>query len=395
MKRFSFLKIILAISLVILIGTTAVFAVTQEQLDENEQQQSELEESQSKLDEALQQKKSDLEDETKRNEELQVEIQTAQDEIDVVTGEITAYNEQIKAKEKEIKALDDSIKKGFQKLKDRLKVIYMAGNASNVEIILGAKDFDDLLDKAFFVENLAKQDEELIEGLKQEVDLLEKDKKRVEENKKGAAKSKKTLDEKIESLSKLEEESQQLIEKLQIDQSKLQQEIIENEAEMEELAEEFSRMQKERASELAGGGMYDYGAAGIPVSGKKYIWPAPECDVVTAYWGDGRNHQGVDFACNGSAYGKAIVAVADGTVTVANNTDEWGYGWGYYIMIEHGDGYYTQYAHCSRIAVQAGQQVSQGEIIGYIGNTGNSFGPHLHFECWYNGTRYDPATELF
>jgi hypothetical protein len=103
----------------------------------------------------------------------------------------------------------------------------------------------------------------------------------------------------------------------------------------------------------------------------------------------------MDFACNGSAYGKPIVAAQSGTVIRANKTDSWGSGWGYYIMVDHGGGFSTLYAHCSVVVAEEGQQVQQGEIIGYIGNSGNSYGAHLHFECWFNGERYDPATELF
>lgn len=64
-------------------------------------------------------------------------------------------------------------------------------------------------------------------------------------------------------------------------------------------------------------------------------------------------------------------------------------------MVDHGGGFSTLYAHCSVVVAEESQQVQQGEIIGYIGNSGNSYGAHLHFECWFNGERYDPATELF
>ena len=88
------------------------------------------------------------------------------------------------------------------------------------------------------------------------------------------------------------------------------------------------------------------------------------------------------------------MAAEDGTVAIANRTDEWGSGWGYYIMLNHGDGFGTLYAHCSIIVADAGQQVKKGQVIGYIGNTGRSYGAHLHFECWHNGSRYNPRIAL-
>ena len=76
-------------------------------------------------------------------------------------------------------------------------------------------------------------------------------------------------------------------------------------------------------------------------------------------------------------------------VTIANGTDPWGGSYGYYIKLGHGEGIETLYAHCSAIAVTANQQVRQGEVIGYVGTTGNSTGNHLHFEVWINGERKD------
>lgn len=84
-----------------------------------------------------------------------------------------------------------------------------------------------------------------------------------------------------------------------------------------------------------------------------------------------------------------ILAAADGTVTIANGIDSWGGGYGYYIKVRHNDTYETLYAHCSSICVVAGQEVKQGEVIGYVGTTGNSTGNHLHFEVWQNGQRTD------
>ena len=87
--------------------------------------------------------------------------------------------------------------------------------------------------------------------------------------------------------------------------------------------------------------------------------------------------------------GTPILTAADGTVTIANAIDTWGGGYGYYIKINHNDTFDTLYAHCSSICVTVGQEVKQGEVIGYVGTTGNSTGNHLHFEVWQNGERTD------
>jgi len=85
-----------------------------------------------------------------------------------------------------------------------------------------------------------------------------------------------------------------------------------------------------------------------------------------------------------------ILAAADGIVKVANSTDSWGYGWGYYVKIAHEGGYETLYAHCSKIGVRENEEVHQGQVIAWIGSTGNSTGPHLHYAVYKNGVIANP-----
>lgn len=126
-------------------------------------------------------------------------------------------------------------------------------------------------------------------------------------------------------------------------------------------------------------------------SGFDPIWPLPGVTYISDHFGGARGHKGMDIA---GPWGTPIVAAADGQVIEANATDSWGYSWGYYVLIYHNGTYSTRYAHMSSVAVSTGQYVTAGTIIGYEGNTGNSFGAHLHFEVYENGTRVDPARFL-
>lgn len=125
-----------------------------------------------------------------------------------------------------------------------------------------------------------------------------------------------------------------------------------------------------------------------------FQWPLPQDYTITSYFGyrkdlftgEIRYHNGTDVGAPG---GTPILAAADGTVTIANGIDSWGGGYGYHIKIRHNDTFETLYAHCSSICVTAGQEVKQGEVIGYVGTTGNSTGNHLHFEVWQDGARTD------
>ena len=130
-----------------------------------------------------------------------------------------------------------------------------------------------------------------------------------------------------------------------------------------------------------------------------FTWPLPQSFTITSqfgyrtdpFTGEISYHSGTDIA---APYGTPVLAAAGGTVTVANATDPWGGSYGYYVKIQHDGTFDTLYAHCSSICVTPGQQVQQGEVIGYVGSTGNSTGNHLHFEVWENGERMD-AMDLF
>lgn len=119
-----------------------------------------------------------------------------------------------------------------------------------------------------------------------------------------------------------------------------------------------------------------------------FIWPVPYTHNITSEFGMrwGRLHGGIDIA-DGGVYGQPIVAADSGTVILAGNQGD---GYGNYVIIDHGNGYKTLYGHMSSVAAYTGQQVSQGEVIGYVGSTGNSTGPHLHFEIRVNDVQTDP-----
>lgn len=119
------------------------------------------------------------------------------------------------------------------------------------------------------------------------------------------------------------------------------------------------------------------------VSDEMFLEPA--VGVLTSPFGErwGRVHEGIDV---GGAMGSEIKAACDGTVLLS----QWVEGYGNYIEIDHGNGYQTSYAHCQELYVFAGDVVSQGQCIATMGNTGNSTGPHLHFEILYHGEPQNP-----
>ena len=143
---------------------------------------------------------------------------------------------------------------------------------------------------------------------------------------------------------------------------------------------------------VSGGGqiLAPDGPAGTGV----FSWPLPIGGTVTSRFGYRQDpftgelsyHSGTDIA---APEGTPILAAADGTVSTANATDPWGGSYGYHVILDHGGGLQSLYAHCSAICVVPGQTVQQGEVIGYVGSTGQSTGNHLHFEVRVNGERVD------
>lgn len=138
---------------------------------------------------------------------------------------------------------------------------------------------------------------------------------------------------------------------------------------------------------VVGTGKSSYSSVVHNASTKGFVWPLEIKGIITSYWGDGRGHKGLDIAARA---GTEIHAVKAGTVTFAG----WNNDYGYNVIIDHGNGVKTRYAHSRKLHVKAGQKVSQGQFIAEVGTTGQSTGNHCHFEVIINGTRVNPAPYL-
>ena len=141
----------------------------------------------------------------------------------------------------------------------------------------------------------------------------------------------------------------------------------------------------------AGDGMWMPGAAPLEeIPDDELTFENPTVGVLTSAFGErnGRRHNGIDI---GADFGTKICAAAEGTVTFAGEMS----GYGNYIILMHRDGFETAYAHCDSLLVTNGESVQAGQLIAYMGSTGNSTGPHLHFEVKQNGEFCDPQKFVF
>lgn len=354
-------------------------------------------------------------------DDLQAEMDVINDRITQLNSQIAEYNDAIAQYQSEIDSLEAKIEEAekrqteleaqisdtYELLGDRLYATYVAGSTSTLELLLSAEDFETFLTRLELVRRISEYDTSLVSDLQADIDELETTKTQLDadmaavEQKQAAEQSARDAlasdrAEELEARS-LQESKQNDIEQKITDSEELQAEL--------EAAMEAYDNDKANGMENGGGGAVDNAdPSEFPVSSKGMICPLQYSNVyVSAGWYGYANHKGIDFCtrgATGNTYGKAIRAAADGVVYSA----EYHYSWGNNVYINHGDGVYTRYAHCSSIVVSAGQTVKQGEIIAYVGNTGNvsprpsesnpHAGAHLHFEVWVNGTRVNPGPWL-
>ena len=354
-------------------------------------------------------------------DDLQAEMDVINDRITQLNSQIAEYNDAIAQYQSEIDSLEAKIEEAekrqteleaqisdtYELLGDRLYATYVAGSTSTLELLLSAEDFETFLTRLELVRRISEYDTSLVSDQEADIDELDTTKTQLDadtaavEQKQAAEQSARDAlasdrAEELEARS-LQESKQNDIEQKITDSEELQAEL--------EAAMEAYDNDKASGMENGGGGAVDNAdPSEFPVSSKGMICPLQYSNVhVSAGWYGYANHKGIDFCtrgATGNTYGKAIRAAADGVVYSA----EYHYSWGNNVYINHGDGVYTRYAHCSSIVVSAGQTVKQGEIIAYVGNTGNvsprpsesnpHAGAHLHFEVWVNGIRVNPEPWL-
>ncbi len=369
------------------------------------------------------------EDKQKSADELNEEIDTLQEQIDVYNAQISELNSQIAGydavitqHEAEIAKLDESINEtGVQidkvnvqiadtqeLLAERMRASYMAGETSMLEILLASSDFESFLTRLELLSAVAKRDNELISGLKGKIDesnkLVEQlnTQKQEQVDKQAAVEAEraKRVDSRAQiqsarnSISSQQAKLEKKVDSYNLILANLDQSSAQYRAQMEKIKKEQAEydaikqggMTSGSGSLNTGGGKSEIG--NYPVSSKGMIAPLQYSNVYVSQHYGHNGHKGVDICTRGtgSTMGKEIRATADGVVYSA----EFHKSWGNNVYINHGNGVYTRYAHCSKMIVSAGDQVKQGQVIAYVGNTGNSFGPHLHFEVWVNGVRTNP-----
>ena len=419
------MKKLLSMMIAVFVVFFAVIGTNADTISELEQEQKRLEQEAKEYEEMMAQKESEIADQEEYIAALTAKITNINSQIALSREKIAEFEKQISLKEDEKKSLMDDAQKSIDTLSKRLCAIYKAGDASSLEIILGAGSFSDFVDKIQLVESIAESDQKLIDSIEAQIASVNATMEELAADKVLMEEEKANLQAKQDELNLLLEENQEALATLYGEKADVEQLITENEdhryeidAEIEAYYEEQRRLEEERLEkerleqmqqqqqqQQGGNSTTTPSIPDNPQYSGNYVWPVPGIYNLTSVFYEERTnyyHGGIDIADSGFM-GTSIIAAADGVVIDANNscTHNWGKygscgcggGFGNYVWLDHGDGKATIYAHLSYHTVSIGQTVSAGELLGYGGSTGYSTGPHLHFECRYYGSRYDPMSE--
>lgn len=335
--------------------------------------------------------KSLLKEANRREKEIAVKLSDTKNRMDKAEDELAATEmkldealEKLRNLKMRIRRTSLRLLRAQKSLEARLREIYMQGEVSYLAVLLQSDDFTDFLNQADYLKLIVRSDTQLISSVKKHRGDLDVQRKSARETVIELTQLRSRKQEKVDTLDRLRGAQEDLYARLQAHQDKLSSRI--------DALEEISA-QKE--AQLRAYIRQSSGVANIPVprSAGAYIYPVN--GPVTSDFGyrihpitgSSRLHTGMDF---GVGYGVPILSADNGVVIHSG----WYGGYGNTVIVDHGGGFSTLYAHASSLSVSYGQTVKQGQILSRVGSTGFSTGPHLHFEVRYHGNPIDPKSRL-
>lgn len=334
----------------------------------------------------LQEKREQLSDLEKEKAAAEQEKENLSQELEEIVADMAEIKEKIEAKEAELEKKEEELIQAqidendqYESMKKRIKYMYENGSGQLIEVLFEAKDITDFLNKAEYISTISDYDRDMLKEFQDVVAEVEAQEQQLQ----------KEYDE-IEAMQNELIEKQETVETLISEKDSEIDEMSEELQELKEAVATAERKQRERASS------YSNSAGASVVSGNgMFTHPCPGYTRISSYFGwreqplpgASTNHKGMDFA---APTGTPIYAAAAGTVTSAGYSGNAGN----LIIINHGNGLQTYYMHCHKIYVKAGQKVSKGQNIAIVGTTGNSTGPHLHFQVMSGGTPVNPQNYL-
>lgn len=327
----------------------------------------------SQLNKEIAKAKADKQSVLKQKQLLDQQIEAIGEKIELSEELIAACEEKIRQTQAQIDALDQQIDADYEIIKRRLIFAQETGDMEYIDFLLGSASLSDLLSRVEVMNDLFTNDQKVLEGLTRNREGVAEKKAELEATKEQSIALKNENEAQKQDLEVKMKNAEDYLNSIQSDvdvltktQKEVQAAKNQLDADMKALAEQI-KSKEER--EYTGGA---------------FIWPVPVKYSRISQKYKGSSHTGLDIPTNSTPVN--AFATAGGKVLIA------GYHWSYgnYVVIYHGSGMQSLYAHLSKIYVKVNQEVKQGHIIGLTGNTGYSFGVHLHFMIYVNGSHTDP-----
>lgn len=340
------------------------------------EEQKRLEQEKKQIDKEVNRLKNDVANQKEYQAQLAKQIKNTQNQIANLSGRINALNETIDQKNTEIADTQAKIDQNYELFKKRLKAMYMSNDATVLSVLFGSSTFAEFLSAAETTKRIADYDDKLIKELTAQKEKVEKDKAEIEESRKQVEADKAAV------LTKNDELNQQM--------SASSQKLDE----MNEITEEAKAKQRQINAELEATNKEieawiraNQGGGSLSPGG--WLWPVRGYTRISDGYGNRilngvqQFHKGIDIP---AARGTPILASKSGTVIDSRFSSSYGE----LVIVDHGGGYSTVYAHNTSRLVSNGQKVTQGQTIALAGDTGQAYGSHCHFEVRINGVVDNP-----
>lgn len=394
------LEFIMIVTLVVsLMGSFGAFAAGgQEEIDALEQQKQQLQSQQQSIQSNINDLVAQQADVIEQKAAMDEKNELARQEIELINEQIEVYTDLIDDKAKELEAAEKTEQEQLELYKKRVRSMEENGSYTYLDILFQCRSLSDVLSAIDMIGEIMESDKRLYEQYKESRENTERIKGEYEQTLVLLGEKQETLEAEKAELEKQIAAAVEVINQLENDIEAAKAEYAK--AAAAEAAAQASinaiiaqmQAEEEAARQEAANNGQDYTGTGSTATGT-YIWPCPSCTYVTSkfgmrehpLFGDERPHTGIDI---GAQAGAEVIAADSGTVAVATYSSSYGN----YVTIYHSNGDYTLYAHMSSLTVTAGQNVTQGDVIGYVGSTGWASGPHLHFEIRVNGSTVDPTS---
>lgn len=365
-----------------MVVSSLVYAGAAEDADELQDKLSSLEDEKAAVKERIAELTAQANDVEATRAALQSEIDLTKEEIATVEAYIERLQQQIDVKTTELAAAEQALEEKEEAFALTVRTTYEQGDSSYLEVLLNSTSFSDLLSRIEIITAIMEDNKKTVAEYTAAKEDIEQKKEELQTTQDSQKEYQTNLGYKVDELAASEAEQAALAESIEAYKAESEAEYDRIASEMQDVSNQIAALSAQAAAN-----------GSVPMGDGTLIWPTPSCTTnssaygyrVHPIYGTVKFHAGEDIP---AGYGAEILAAASGTVITAG----WVSGYGNYTVIDHGGGMMTAYGHQSSFAVSVGQTVTQGQVIGYVGSTGNSTGPHLHFEVYINGSTVDPKS---